>query len=117
MRRALVNWDGRETPGEDLSWKVAQDSERWNEYTTEDGTLIRVRHIVTRITRLDERNQDGEPIYCINTQAAIVANVPGHMMVDEAARANQQPPPPPSDVQRDPTPPPQSGTKETPPNA
>nr|MDO8079284.1 hypothetical protein [Candidatus Freyarchaeota archaeon] len=42
-------------------------SEEWNEYVTEDGTNIRVKLTVVKISRTNKTDKDGEPIYLVQT--------------------------------------------------
>ncbi|GBC74834.1 hypothetical protein HRbin06_00141 [archaeon HR06] len=51
--------------------------EEWNEYKVSDGTIIKVKTIVTKIYRLkDKYNEFGEPIYHVISGNVITALVP-----------------------------------------
>ncbi|MFQ5710202.1 MAG: hypothetical protein ACE5GD_00330 [Candidatus Geothermarchaeales archaeon] len=41
-------------------------SEEWNEYFVEDGTKIRIKDTVARISRTNKYNKDGDPIYLVD---------------------------------------------------
>lgn len=41
-------------------------SEEWNEYMTEDGAKVRIKNTVSRISRTNKYNKNGEPIYLVS---------------------------------------------------
>ena len=47
----------------DVDYKTL--SEEWNEYVLEDGTKIRIKFTVTRISKTDKFDRRGEPIYVV----------------------------------------------------
>ncbi len=66
LRKRRVPWQGR-------------GGEPFNEYLVEDGTVIKVKLVVTEILRLDdEYDAEGNPIYIV-----ISANVPYVSAPDE----------------------------------
>ncbi len=50
--------------------------EEYNSYKLSDGSMIRMKTVVTSIIRTDEFSPDGEPIYVVNSQNVLVADVP-----------------------------------------
>jgi hypothetical protein len=50
--------------------------EEYNSYKLSDGSLIRMKTVVTNIIRTDEFTPNGEPIYIVNSQNVLVADVP-----------------------------------------
>lgn len=51
--------------------------ENWNEYLTDDGTVIRVKLVATEILRLDDQfDAQGNPIYVVGSQNVIVISAP-----------------------------------------
>ena len=42
-------------------------SEEWNEYVAEDGTRIRLKVTLTRVSRTNKFDKDGKPIYQVET--------------------------------------------------
>lgn len=65
--------DGEEVEFEPLT-------ERWNEYRLSDGTLLKMKLVVTRIIRIDKYNEQGEPIYLVNSNNVLTASVPPQLM-------------------------------------
>jgi|SRR5882672_4775782 hypothetical protein len=50
--------------------------EEYNSYKLSDGSMIRMKTVVTNIIRTDEFTPNGEPIYVVNSQNVLVADVP-----------------------------------------
>jgi hypothetical protein len=50
--------------------------EEYNSYKLSDGSTIRMKTVVTNIIRTDEFTPTGEPIYIVNSQNVLVADVP-----------------------------------------
>ena len=47
--------------------------EKFNEYTLEDGSKLRVKNVVTCVTRIDDQfNQDGTPVYIVLTSPVVI---------------------------------------------
>ncbi len=42
-------------------------AEEWNEYLAEDGTSIRVKLTVVKVSRTNKKDMDGDPIYLVQT--------------------------------------------------
>jgi len=64
--------------GEDVEFEPL--AERWNEYRLSDGTLLKMKLVVTRIIRIDKYNDQGEPIYLVNSNNVLTASVPPQLM-------------------------------------
>ena len=67
-------FDGVEVP-------VAESTERWSEYKLEDGTTLRVKHVVSSIVRLDKvYDPEKNPVYVTKgTNVAATVLVPEHL--------------------------------------
>jgi hypothetical protein len=50
--------------------------EEYNAYKLSDGSTIRIKTMVTNIIRTQEFTPSGEPVYIINSQNVVVADVP-----------------------------------------
>jgi len=67
--------------GEDLDFKIVKED--YNVYDLEDGTILKVKTIVGKISRgIDPKTggiyylPDGEPLYNVRHQIAVYAEVP-----------------------------------------
>ncbi len=55
--------------------------EHWNEYLLDDGTVARVKLIVTNIYRLDDTvNEIGEPVYVVQSSNVVSTSVPEELI-------------------------------------
>lgn len=53
-----------------------EKKERWNEYLLDDGTILKMKLIVTKVVKTEEFNKQNEPIYSVQSQNIIRADVP-----------------------------------------
>ena len=60
---------------------VGESSEKWSEFTLEDGSVIRVKTSVVSAIRIDgEFDQDGNPAYALKMQPQVaIINVPDRL--------------------------------------
>jgi hypothetical protein len=59
------------------SVEVQKSDERWNEYQLADGTVLRVRQIVTEVWRLeDQYDAEGNPQYVLKSAGILVVKSP-----------------------------------------
>lgn len=49
-------------------------NESWAEYHMDDGRILRVKVIVTKIFRTEKMNEDGIPLYSVASQQVIVVD-------------------------------------------
>jgi hypothetical protein len=57
--------------------------EEYNSYKLSDGSTIRMKTVVTNIIRTEELTPSGEPIYIVNSQNVVVADVPDQLKKSE----------------------------------
>lgn len=50
-------------------------SEEWNEYVVEDGTKIRVKDTVVKVSRTDKSDKNGDPIYLVQHSTLVDVRV------------------------------------------
>lgn len=78
MGRKRINYQGKIVEGESIEFDPIR--EEWSVCNCADGTTIRMKLVVTEIMRLDESNPEtGEPIYVIQSQNIVRADVPEHL--------------------------------------
>jgi hypothetical protein len=65
-------------PGEGTEVQVEESSERWSEFTLEDGTIVRAKVTVTSAVRVDGQFDPlGNPLYVTNlTPVLTIVSVP-----------------------------------------
>jgi hypothetical protein len=66
---------GRQVDGTPLTWQTG--GEHWNEYLVDDGTVIRLKLVVTEVVRLDdEYDPEGNPIYMVGSTNILTVSAP-----------------------------------------
>ena len=85
-RRQLMIAPGVTAEGVEVS--IVGQTEMWSTYSLEDGTNIRLKHVVVRVFRLVDRFMpEGDPIYFSQAQPVTCADSPPSL------RAQSQTPP------------------------
>lgn len=71
-------WEGQEREGVDISFKTRK--EEWNEYELMDGTIIRMKVIVSEVIRLDNLyDNEGNPRYIAKSANMLVVKAPENL--------------------------------------
>jgi len=68
---------GKMVEGVDVRYE--QVKEDWNEYKLEDGTILKIKTVLSRVVRTEEYDQNGEPIYFFNTSTVGATIVPDEL--------------------------------------
>ncbi len=76
-RRTRINFGGREVDATEVDIKAIK--EQWDEYQAEDGTVLRLKVVVSNVYRLDEYDPDSNPIYVIKSSNVLSSSVPEHL--------------------------------------
>jgi len=72
--RVKLKWGDEWVEGEELDFEPLRES--WNEYRCSDGALVKFKAVVSKITRLDKENPQGEPIYVIGSSNVVATTRP-----------------------------------------
>lgn len=66
---------------EGIEIMVSESTERWSEFTLEDGTIVRAKQSLVSCVRLDDKYDDeGKPIYVARGAPVItIASVPDNL--------------------------------------
>ena len=73
--KVKINFGGREVEATPV--EVNQSSERWNEYLLEDGTVLKMKLVLTKIFRIDnEYDKEGNPAYVMQSTNVTSVNSP-----------------------------------------
>lgn len=73
-RRTTIKMGTEDVGAEELDFETAD--ERWNEYRCADGTLVRVKVVVSKIVRLDKKDQFGAPVFLVMSSNVVAASAP-----------------------------------------
>ena len=59
---------------------VNQASEYFNQYFLEDGTVLKMKLVATKVFRIDDRyDQEGNPIYFVQSTNVLSVNSPAEL--------------------------------------
>lgn len=81
-RKKKVNLGGSIVDGTEVGFRAS--GEHWNEYLLDDGSVIRIKLVVTNVVRIDGmHDNNGDPVYTVNS-----TNVMGVSAPDELRRSS-----------------------------
>lgn len=79
-RKKKINLGGTMVEGTEIGFRPS--GEHWNEYLLDDGTVVRIKLVLTGVVRIDGMyDAEGEPVYFANS-----TNVMGVSAPDELRR-------------------------------
>ncbi|MFH1692019.1 MAG: hypothetical protein ABIC68_05580 [Candidatus Omnitrophota bacterium] len=65
---------------EATSINVNQANEYFNQYFLEDGTVLKIKLVATKVFRIDDRfDQEGNPIYFVQSTNVLSVDSPSHL--------------------------------------
>lgn len=84
MRRRMVPGpDGANHPAVELGYRVS--GEHWNEYLVDDGSVVRLKPVVTQILRIEDMHDpSGDPIYLVQSTNVMSTSVPEELRRGDA---------------------------------
>lgn len=66
-KRKLQLPDGQTVDGVEIGFQTL--GEHWNEYLLDDGTVVRLKPVVTSVLRAEGiTDENGDPVYMVNSQ-------------------------------------------------
>ena len=82
MSKKVINFQGRQVKGTSLDFSIK--SEDWNVYKLADGTILKMKAVVSEVVRIDgEFDPAGEPIYTVKSQNILNADVPQNLKLSK----------------------------------
>ena len=74
-RRVKINFAGQQVDADLI--EVSQAQERWNEYLLDDGTILKIKLVVTNVYRVEgQYDAEGNPLYVVQSTNVVSANAP-----------------------------------------
>lgn len=81
-KRKVPGPDGQPVDATEIGFRGS--GEYWNEYLLDDGTVVRLKPIVTQVFRLDGmHDDDGQPLYLMKSNNIMVVSAPDEMTKKE----------------------------------
>ena len=60
--------------------EISQASEYWNQYILEDGTMLKMKLVTTKVVRLvGQYDQMGNPVYFVNSTNVVSVECPDNL--------------------------------------
>ena len=62
---------------------IVESDEKWNTYTLEDGTVLKVKQVVVQAAKSIDKpipGSNGEPLYHVKTQTLVTTVVPDKLL-------------------------------------
>ncbi|MCX5694781.1 MAG: hypothetical protein NT014_06680 [Candidatus Omnitrophica bacterium] len=73
-----INFGGEEV--EALPIDINQTNEYWNQYLLDDGSVIKMKLVATKVLRVDNKfDQEGNPLYIIQSTNITSVNAPDNL--------------------------------------
>ncbi len=73
-----INFGGEEV--EALPIDINQTNEYWNQYLLDDGTVIKMKLVATKVLRVDNKyDLEGNPLYIIQSTNITSVNAPDNL--------------------------------------
>ena len=69
MAKRKYRYQDREVDGEPITWTTP--GEAWTTYEMSDGSSLKIKTVMLDIARLDEVDDNGNPIYLFNAQQVL----------------------------------------------
>lgn len=81
-KRKLPGPDGRMIDATEVGYRSS--GEYWNEYLLDDGTILRLKPVVTQVLRVDDAYDDeGSPVYAVKSNNIVVISAPDDLLRKE----------------------------------
>ena len=78
VNKVKINFGGEEV--EALPIDVNQTNEYWNQYLLDDGTVIKMKLVATKVLRVDNKyDLEGNPLYVIQSTNITSVNAPDNL--------------------------------------
>lgn len=71
--KVKINFGGEEVDATPID--VNQTNEYWNQYLLDDGTVIKMKLVATKILRIDNKyDKEGNPVYFVQSTNVLSVN-------------------------------------------
>jgi hypothetical protein len=78
-KRKVTMPDGREAEATVMPFQAG--GEHWNEYMVDDGSVLRLKVVVTEVVRIDgEYDPQGNPVYMTQSANIVTVSAPDDLM-------------------------------------
>jgi hypothetical protein len=76
--KVKINFGGEEVEATPI--EINQSGEQWNQYLLDDGTMIKMKLVATKVLRVDNRyDKEGNPVYFVQSTNIIAVTAPDNL--------------------------------------
>lgn len=76
--KVRINFGGEEVDATPID--VNQTNEYWNQYLLDDGSVVKMKLVVTKVLRIDNRyDNEGNPAYLVQSTNITSVNAPDNL--------------------------------------
>ncbi|MFA5361679.1 MAG: hypothetical protein WC335_00300 [Candidatus Omnitrophota bacterium] len=76
--KVKINFGGEEVEATPV--EVSQSGEQWNQYLLDDGTMIKMKLVATKVLRVDNKyDKEGNPVYFVQSTNVISVAAPDNL--------------------------------------
>jgi hypothetical protein len=76
--KVKINFGGEEVEATPI--EISQAGEQWNQYLLDDGTMIKMKLVATKVLRIDNKyDKEGNPVYFVQSTNVISVAAPDNL--------------------------------------
>jgi hypothetical protein len=76
--RIKINYGGEEVDA--TSIEINQSSEYWNQYLLDDGSIVKMKLVVTKVLRIENKfDAEGNPVYLVQSTNVMSVGSPANL--------------------------------------
>ena len=73
-----INYAGQEVDATPI--EINQANETWNQYLLDDGTVLKMKLVATKVLRIDDRyDEENNPVYVVKSANIVSVNAPDNL--------------------------------------
>ncbi|MFH1563077.1 MAG: hypothetical protein ABIF11_06655 [Nitrospirota bacterium] len=78
MNKVKVNFGGEEVEATPID--INQTNEHWNQYLLDDGTVLKMKLVATKVLRVDNKyDKEGNPLYIVQSTNVTSVSAPDNL--------------------------------------
>jgi hypothetical protein len=78
VNKVKVNFGGEEVEATPID--INQTNEHWNQYLLDDGTVLKMKLVATKVLRVDNKyDKEGNPLYIVQSTNVTSVSAPDNL--------------------------------------
>lgn len=76
--KVKINYGGEEVTAQPID--INQSSEYWNQYLLDDGSILKMKLVATKVLRIEDRyDNEANPVYLVQSTNVLTVNAPANL--------------------------------------